>query len=59
VKRIIILLVALLFSVGLIWAGAGQEEPAAETAKEGKYGGILTRAYFAPANLDPNLRFVG
>ena len=52
-KRTIILLIALLFSIGLIWAGAGSEQPSAEMAKEGKYGGILTRAYFAPANLDP------
>jgi peptide/nickel transport system substrate-binding protein len=45
--------VFLLVCFGLIWAGGGEEEPAAETTKEGKYGGILTRAYFAPGTLDP------
>ena len=52
-KRTIILMVVLLLSIGLIWAGAGKEEPAAETAKEGKYGGILRKVFFAPTSLDP------
>jgi len=47
-------MVAFLLSVGLIWAGGGKEETtAAETAKEGKYGGILRKAFFAPSSLDP------
>jgi len=53
VKKTSLFLVFLVCSVGLIWAGGAQEEPAAEAAKEGRYGGILTRAYFAPGTLDP------
>jgi len=52
-KTVTILIIVLLLSVGLIWAGAGKEAPAAETAKEGKYGGILRKAFFAPTSLDP------
>jgi peptide/nickel transport system substrate-binding protein len=64
-KKTIILLFVLLLSAGLLWAGGKQEEPEAEepemeeetaeeeTAKEDKYGGTMTRAYFAPSTLDP------
>ena len=50
-KRLFTISIALLFAAGALWAG-----PAAETgttSTDGKYGGTLTRAYFAPANLDP------
>jgi peptide/nickel transport system substrate-binding protein len=52
-KRAIVLFIAFLLSVGLIWAGAEKEKPTAEAAKEGKYGGILRKAFFAPTSLDP------
>jgi len=53
VKRTIIFLAAVLFSLGMILTGAGQKEQDVEYEKEGKYGGILRRAYFAPGTLDP------
>ena len=37
----------------LVGCAGGKKEPAAEAAKEGRYGGTLTRAYFAPGTLDP------
>jgi peptide/nickel transport system substrate-binding protein len=63
-KRTVIILIALLFSVSLslVWAGGKKgepeaemekEEPMTEVVKESKYGGTLTRAYFAPGTLDP------
>lgn len=67
-KRFVLLLITVLFlSTGLIWAGGKKEAapaPAAETGKtadtakpaemkEGKYGGILRKAFFAPNALDP------
>jgi peptide/nickel transport system substrate-binding protein len=45
-------LLFLMFCIGLIWAGGGGEGQA-EPPREGKYGGTLTRAYFAPGTLDP------
>ncbi len=50
-KRAAALVIALLLSAGLLWAAGGEEKPAA--AKEGKYGGILRKAFFAPTSLDP------
>jgi len=52
-KRMFLFLALLFCSIGLIWAGGGQGEGPAEPEKEGKYGGIMTRAYFAPGTLDP------
>ena len=46
-----ILSVVLLFSVGLLWAGGGQE--AMPAAGGGLNGGVLRKAFFAPTNLDP------
>ena len=64
-KKIVILCIAFLLIAGFIWAG-GKQEPAEESSeqtssgttetesqKDGKYGGTLTRAYFAPSTLDP------
>jgi len=54
VKKIMILLVAFLLSFAMVWAGGGKgEAPTPEAGKEGKYGGILKKAFFAPASLDP------
>jgi peptide/nickel transport system substrate-binding protein len=53
VKKTSLLLVFLLCAVGLIWAGGGSGEAPAQPEKEGKYGGTMTRAYFAPGTLDP------
>ncbi len=63
-KRTAIILVILFFSAGLIWAGGGKEEKkpemekeetstTTESVKDEKYGGTMTRAYFAPSTLDP------
>jgi len=42
---------ALVLLAGALWAG-GATEPAA-AAQEGRYGGVVTKAFFAPTNLDP------
>ena len=53
-KKTGILVIGLLLSVGLLWAGGGGgESTAPEPVKEGRYGGMLRKAFFAPANLDP------
>ena len=53
-KRTIILMIAFLLFVGLIWAGGGGgETPTPGAVKEGRYGGILRKAFFAPTSLDP------
>jgi peptide/nickel transport system substrate-binding protein len=52
-KRAIIPLVILLITVGLIVSCGRKTEPETEVAEDSKYGGILTRAYFAPGSLDP------
>ena len=47
-------LTVLFLSVGCLWAGGAKEPaPAAAPVREGRYGGILRHAYFAPTNLDP------
>ena len=51
-KKLCILVCGLLLVSGLLWAG-GSGEPAAESEDTGRYGGTLTRAYFAPGTLDP------
>jgi peptide/nickel transport system substrate-binding protein len=48
-----ILSVVLLFSVGLLWGGGGQEAKPAAGAGGGLHGGVLRKAFFAPTNLDP------
>jgi peptide/nickel transport system substrate-binding protein len=54
VNKISILLLALLISVCLISVSCQREKgPAGAAAKEGRYGGTLRRAYFAPGTLDP------
>jgi peptide/nickel transport system substrate-binding protein len=50
-KRICALLAAFMLSVFALWAGGGKEPASAPT--QGRYGGILRKAYFAPTNLDP------
>jgi peptide/nickel transport system substrate-binding protein len=61
-KKTLIIVMALLFSVGLLWAGGekeetkpagGKSETSTTAAEDSKYGGTLTRAYFAPGTLDP------
>ena len=53
-KRTFVLMIALLLSIGLVWASGGQGEgPTTEPVKEGKYGGVLRKAFFAPNSLDP------
>lgn len=61
-KRVVLIVLVFLCAVGLLWAGGGKEktEPekeekaaASEKAEESKYGGVMTRAYFAPSTLDP------
>ncbi len=61
-KRMVVLVVVLLCAVSLLWAGGKKEEKEPEKEKEkttseemkdSKYGGIMTRAYFAPSTLDP------
>jgi peptide/nickel transport system substrate-binding protein len=52
-KRTFFFLALLFCAIGLIWAGGGQGEGPAEPEKAGKYGGTMTRAYFAPSTLDP------
>ena len=52
-KRKFVILAALLIAVTLVLSGCKKKEPEPEVAEVSKYGGILTRAYFAPANLDP------
>jgi len=53
VKKTSLILVFTLCASSLIWVGCKREEPATETAEEGRYGGIMRRAYFAPSTLDP------
>lgn len=59
-KRILIVLSIFLFAVTLLWAGGEQEEQEpeiesteTEEAEQSRYGGTMTRAYFAPSTLDP------
>ncbi|MBN1834525.1 MAG: hypothetical protein JW820_01680, partial [Spirochaetales bacterium] len=52
-KRTFLFLALLFCAIGLIWAGGGQGEVPMEPEREGRYGGIMTRAYFAPSTLDP------
>jgi len=49
-----VFVLALFLAVGCLWAG-GAKEAAPETAgaREGRYGGVLRKAFFAPTNLDP------
>ena len=51
-KRAVLFLITLALVSGLAWS-AGSQDQGAGDAKEGKYGGILTRAYFPPGSLDP------
>jgi peptide/nickel transport system substrate-binding protein len=50
-RRTCALLAASMLSVFTLWAGGGRES--APAASQGRYGGILRKAYFAPTNLDP------
>jgi peptide/nickel transport system substrate-binding protein len=64
-RKTLVLVFALFLVVGLLWAGGGKEtsdsekeeskteETKEESKKSDKYGGTLTRAYFAPNTLDP------
>ena len=51
-RRIALVLLVLLLSATFLWATGTSEEPAAD-AMDGKFGGTMTRAYFAPGTLDP------
>jgi peptide/nickel transport system substrate-binding protein len=54
-RRVMLIVVAgVLLAGGFLWAGGTKEEaPKAPAAKQGKYGGVLRKAFFAPTNLDP------
>jgi peptide/nickel transport system substrate-binding protein len=50
-KKTLTIASAALLCAGLLWAGGAKEGAAA--VKEGRYGGVLRKAFFAPTNLDP------
>ncbi len=52
-KKALVVICALLIIGSLFLIGCKKEESAAETDAVDKYGGTLTRAYFAPGTLDP------